>query len=53
MSSRPLAFCLLAAATLIAGCFESNKPISPAGTVPYDTAVLGSWTCVPDPPLRP
>jgi hypothetical protein len=21
--------------------------------VPYDTAVLGSWTCVPDPPLRP
>ena len=53
MSSRPLAFCLLAAATLIAGCFESTKPISPAGTVPYDTAVLGSWTCVPDPPLRP
>jgi len=52
-SSRLPILTLLAAATLLAGCFESTKPISPAGTVPYDNAVLGSWNCVPDPPLRP
>lgn len=43
----------LATAALIAGCFESKQPLSQPGTVPYDLAVLGSWTCVPDPPLRP
>jgi len=43
----------LVAATVLVGCFESTKPISEPGTVPYDTSVLGSWACVPDPPLRP
>jgi hypothetical protein len=53
MSSRVFAVSALAAAALLAGCFESTKPLSEPGTVPYDTAVLGSWNCVPDPPLRP
>ena len=53
MSSRIPHLACLATAVALAGCFESTKPLSPAGTVPYDTTVLGSWTCVPDPPLRP
>lgn len=53
MPFRILSILLLAAATLLAACYESTKPLSPAGGVPYDTTVLGSWTCVPDPPLRP
>jgi hypothetical protein len=40
-------------AVALAGCYESTKPLSPAGTVPYDNTVVGTWTCVPDPPLRP
>lgn len=43
----------LLAAAVLPGCFESTKPLSPAGTVPYDLTVLGAWNCVPDPPLRP
>jgi len=43
----------LATLAVLAGCFESKQPLSQPGTVPYDIAVLGSWTCVPDPPLRP
>jgi hypothetical protein len=43
----------LAAAAVLAGCFESTKPLSPAGTVLYDESLSGRWTCVPDPPLRP
>jgi len=53
MSSRLVAALALASATLLTGCFESTKPLSEPGTVPYDNAVLGSWNCVPDPPLRP
>ncbi|QJR15414.1 hypothetical protein [Usitatibacter palustris] len=43
----------LAVALTLTGCFEATKPLSAPGTVPYDISVLGSWTCVPDPPLRP
>lgn len=43
----------LALSAFVAGCFESNKPLGDAGSVPFDPAVLGKWTCVPDPPLRP
>ena len=43
----------LATAAVLAGCFESRQPLSQPGTVPYDIGVLGAWTCVPDPPLRP
>ncbi len=55
MSSRLLPFAVIAAAVALPGCFESTKPLTPTGpaSVPYDTSVLGAWTCVPDPPLRP
>lgn len=53
MSSR-IAFAILAAASvLVAGCFESTKPLSQPGTVAYDETLSGQWNCVPDPPLRP
>jgi len=53
VSPRIPLLAVLAAAAVLAGCFESTKPLSPAGLVPYDNAVSGQWTCVPDPPLRP
>ena len=53
MLSRILPLLLAAATALLAACYESTKPLSPAGGVLHDTTVLGSWTCVPDPPLRP
>lgn len=47
----PLATVVLGLA--LAGCFESTKPLGPAGSVPFDPTVLGKWNCVPDPPQRP
>lgn len=39
--------CLFLAAVM-AGCYESSHPLSKAGQVRYDVALVGSWRCVPD-----
>lgn len=53
MGSHRLPIMLLAVAALLGGCYESTKPLAPAGTVLADESVSGKWNCVPDPPLRP
>ena len=51
--THSLRFAAVAVIFVLAGCFEATKPLAPAGSVPYDTTVLGVWNCIPDPPLRP